>query len=77
MIKITGTRSYIDVEFDDKTVRIEGELTMIPSFYASIDSIQYWKTTTGMVKINKEERDWIVSEIINHNNQQFEIIFEE
>jgi len=29
-----------------------------------------------MVKIDKEERYWIVSEIINHNNQHFEIFFE-
>jgi len=76
-MKITGTRSYIDVDFGDKSVRIDGELTTVPSFYASIDSIKYWKTSNGMILIDNEERDWIIAEVRNHNNPQFEIIFED
>lgn len=76
-MKITGTRSYIDVDFGDKSVRIEGELTTIPSFYASISSIRYWKTPEGIVQVNEDDRKWIIDEIMHHNNPQFEIIFED
>lgn len=76
-MKITGTRNYIDVEFDDKTVRIEGELTTTPSFYASIRSIRNWNIAKGSMPIDNKERHWIVAEILRHRNPQFEIIFED
>jgi hypothetical protein len=76
-MKITGTRNYIDVDFGEKSVRIEGELTTVPSFYVSINSIKYWKTPKGMTQISEDDRNWIISEIIRHNNPKFEIIFED
>lgn len=76
-MKITGTRSYIDVDFGEKSVRIEGELTTIPSFYASISSIKYWNTSDGLIEINESERNWIISEIRQNNNPEFEIIFDD
>lgn len=76
-MKITGTRSYIDVDFGDKSVRIEGELTAEPAFYATISSIKYWKTTSGVIPINNEDRGWIVAQIRRQSNPQFEIIFED
>jgi hypothetical protein len=42
-MKITGTSSYILVEFDHRTVRISGELTNSPAFYAYLDSIKNWE----------------------------------
>lgn len=39
MIKITGTNIYIDVEIDDKTVRISGEM-IIGGFVCYIASMK-------------------------------------
>jgi hypothetical protein len=36
-MKITGTRSQIKVEIDDKIILINGELTTTPAFYADIN----------------------------------------
>jgi len=76
-MKITGTRSYILVEFDSKTVKIEGELTITPAFYASISSIKNWESPYQELKISEEEKKEIVEKILEHNNPEFKIIFEE
>ena len=76
-MKITGTRSYILVEFDLKTVKIAGELTITPAFYASKSSIMNWESPYQELKISEEEKKEIVQKIIEHNNPEFKIIFEE
>lgn len=40
----TGTKSYIMVEMEGKSLKIKGELTNAPGFYAEKDSIGHWKS---------------------------------
>nr|WP_292960138.1 hypothetical protein [Muricauda sp. UBA7809] len=41
---ITGTKSNIIVETEGKSLKIEGELTTTPAFYADKDSIKNWES---------------------------------
>jgi len=59
MIKgITGTRSYMIVDFGDRKVKVQGELTLTPAFYGYINSIKNWEppyeneVISGSVKQN-------------------------
>lgn len=76
-MKITGTRSYILVEFDYRTVKIKGELTTTPAFYASIGSIENWESPYENLKVSEEEKKEIIRKVSEQNNHEFEIIFEE
>ena len=76
-MKITGTRSYILVEFDHRTVKIEGELTTPPAFYATISSIKNWENPYDSIPITEEEKKEIIRRILEENNPEFKIIFED
>jgi len=77
LIKITGTRSYIVVEFGSKIVKIEGELTLTPAFYASIGSIKNWESPHQDLEISPTERKEIIDQVLAQNNPDFKIIFVE
>ncbi|WP_295716276.1 Imm74 family immunity protein [Mucilaginibacter sp.] len=76
-MKITGTRSYILVEFKDKKVKIEGELTLTPTFYASIGSIENWESPHQDIMLTSEEKRELIADILKYNNPDFKIIFED
>ena len=76
MIKFSGTRSYILVEFDHRTVKISGELTSTPAFYASISSIKNWEPPFENIEITDEEKKQIVERVSNEDNGELKIIFE-
>jgi hypothetical protein len=76
-MKITGTRSYILVEFDHRKVKIEGELTTTPAFYAIKSSIKNWESPYNEIAITEEEKNEIVKRVLEHNNPEFKIFFEE
>lgn len=76
-MKITGTRSYVLVEFDYRTVRIAGELTTKPAFYADLNSIKNWEPPYEYMEVTKEEKKEIVRKVLLHENPDFQIIFEE
>jgi hypothetical protein len=65
--KITGTRSYILVYFDQKVLRIEGELTLTPAFYANKESIKYWEPPNNGLIIDDEEKEDIVKQILTYS----------
>lgn len=68
--KISGTRSYILVEFDDcKTLKIEGELTLTPAFYAEKNSIKNWESPHQELEISEMEKTHIMEQILLLNNQ--------
>ena len=46
MVKIKGTRDYIDVYIDDKVVRIPGEMVH-GGFIAEKSGIRIWKEPEG------------------------------
>ena len=76
MIKFTGTRSYILVEFDHRTVKISGELTSTPAFYASINSIKHWEAPFENIEVTDEEKKQIVECVSKENGGELKIIFE-
>lgn len=75
-MKITGTRSYILVEFDHRTVKIEGELTTTPAFYAVIASMINWESPYNEIAITDEEKEEIIKRVSEQENPEFKIIFE-
>ncbi|HTJ52997.1 MAG TPA: Imm74 family immunity protein [Cyclobacteriaceae bacterium] len=75
-MKITGTRSYILVELDHWTLKIAGELTTTPAFYADVNSIKNWEAPYENLKVTDEEKSEIIKKVIEFNNPEFPIIFE-
>ncbi|ULQ57650.1 Imm74 family immunity protein [Flavihumibacter rivuli] len=75
-MKITGTRSYILVEYDYRTVKISGELTLAPAFYAYVDSIYQWEPPYEKNTISEEEKQELIKKVMESNNPDFPIIFE-
>lgn len=61
MIKITGTNTYIDVEIDEKLVRIQGEL-VVGGFVCYKDSIKEWIIPFEQ-SITEEEKEMIIQKV--------------
>ncbi|HLP12189.1 MAG TPA: Imm74 family immunity protein [Flavobacteriales bacterium] len=76
-MKITGTSSYILVEIDNKVLKISGELTATPAFYADLSSIKNWEIPFESVQISESERQSIVAEILAYcSDKEMKIYFE-
>ena len=75
MMKITGTRSYILVEFDYRTVKIKGELTATPAFYADAGSIKNWEAPYQHTPVTEVEKKEIIHAVKVQNTPGFNIIF--
>lgn len=81
-MKITGTRSSIIVEFTDgeftgHKVKIEGELTLTPAFYAIKGSIENWEIPYENEKITNDDKERIVEQILKNDNPDFKVVFED
>lgn len=61
-VKITGTRSYIDVEYNGRTARIGGELG-VNGFYAIADSMR-WLPPHEHLLVTDAERNVLVKAIM-------------
>lgn len=76
-MKITGTRSYILVEYDHRTLKIEGELTLTPAFYAISNSIKKWEPPYEKDPITVAEKKEIILRILDNNiNSKLKVYFE-
>lgn len=76
-MNITGDRNFIWIEFDNRTVKISGELTTTPAFYAEINSMNYWEAPFENVKITEKEKDEIIKSVIEDTKDKpFKIYFE-
>jgi hypothetical protein len=73
MMKISGTRSYILVQFDHRTVKIEGELTTTPAFFADTNSIKNWESPHEKIPITEKEKAEIVNRLSEQLNSEFRI----
>jgi Immunity protein 74 len=62
-MKITGTSSYIIVEINNKTVKIEGEM-MVGGFLAYSDSIKNWEPPHDDVVIDVFTKNQLIQAII-------------
>jgi len=81
-MEITGTRSYINVKFTDgefsgKKVKIYGELTLTPAFYADKKSIKYWEAPHESIEMLDSEKQDIVEQVLKQKNSHFEIFFKD
>lgn len=75
-MKITGTRSYINVELDGKTVKIEGEM-LIGGFVAYKDTIKNWEPPYEHIPITDEEKEDIIKRVIDYTkDSHFVVEFE-
>lgn len=76
-MKITGTRSYILVEIENKVLKIQGELTTSPAFYADTNSIICWESPFESERIDELERSKIIEQIIQYSkDKELKIYFE-
>ncbi|MBO7208012.1 MAG: hypothetical protein J6W10_10430 [Kiritimatiellae bacterium] len=72
MVKIKGTRDYIDVYIDDKVVRIPGEMVH-GGFIAEKGGIRVWKEPEGK-PITAEEREEIMKSVIDKTSGSHMVI---
>ncbi len=75
-IKITGTSDYIDVQIENRIVRISGEM-VVGGFVCNSASIDYWLVPKD-VKITEAEKEEIKQKVIEKTaNSHMVITFEE
>ncbi len=75
-MKIHGTSSYITVESDHWTVKIQSEM-VVNGFVAYVDTIKHLEPPYDKEEIDENTRAQIIKEIINETkNSNFKIQFE-
>jgi hypothetical protein len=75
IMKITGTRKYIDVEYNGKTARFGGELGM-KGFYAIANSMK-WLSPHEHLLVTETERATLVKAVLKESEgREFQIYFE-
>ena len=76
-MKLSGTRSYIEVEINDKILRISGELTTTPAFYADSNSIKHWEPPFENILISESEKEELIKTILEETkNAEVKIYFD-
>ncbi len=61
-MKITGTRSYIQIEIDGKVVKVEGEM-LIGGFAAEKDSMKHWEPPYEKEWLSEKEKQDIMEQV--------------
>ncbi len=61
-MKITGTRSYIQIEIDGKVVKVEGEM-LIGGFVAEKDSMKHWEPPYEKELLSEKEKQDIIEQV--------------
>ncbi|MFD0671925.1 Imm74 family immunity protein [Cohnella sp. GCM10027633] len=72
MVKITGTRSYIIVEINGKTVKIPGEM-IVGGFVAYKNAIIEWEEPFRE-PIDEQTRAALISEVVNKTKDSSMVI---
>jgi len=67
---------FTDGKFAGKKLKIEGELTLIPAFYAITGLIKNWERPYEHDNITDDDKKEIVDQILVYNNPDFKIVFE-
>ena len=74
-MKITGTRSDIDVEYNGRTARFDGELGM-KGFYAIANSMR-WLPPYDKQMVTLEERKEVIAAVRKESEgREFQIYFD-
>jgi hypothetical protein len=68
--KITGTRSEIYIDCGDRTITVEGELTLTPAFYASINSMTCWDPPFEKEPFTDVERNKVIEEALAYSKDK-------
>ena len=75
-MKITGTSSYIEVEIENKVVKIQGEM-IVNGFVAYSNTIAHWEQPYEHILIDREIKERIIKEVTDYSkNLNFRITFE-
>ena len=75
-MEITGTRSYIKVGMDGRTVKIRGEM-LVGGFVAYMDTIIHWEPPYEHIMIDEKDKTEIVRRVIQETkDSDFKIEFE-
>jgi hypothetical protein len=75
-MKITGTSSYIKVEVDHKTLKIQGEL-IVGGFLAYSDTISHWEPPYNNILIDENTKKLIIQSVINNTkSSKFKVVFD-
>jgi Immunity protein 74 len=75
-MKITGTSSYIKVQINDKTVKIEGEM-LVNGFLAYSNTIEKWESPYNDLIIDDKTKVEIIKAVINRtSDSNFKIVFD-
>ena len=61
-MKITGTRSYIQIEIDGKVVKVEWEM-LIGGFAAEKDSMKHWEPPYEKEWLSEKEKQDIMEQV--------------
>ena len=74
-MKITGTRSNIFIEYEGKTIVMDGEM-VVHVFYAETNTMR-WKPPFESAPISNELKNKIISDAIKETkDKDFKIFFE-
>lgn len=75
-LNITGTSSYIKIEYNNKIVKAQGEM-IVGGFIAYKNTMVSWEPPHQNEKFNQEIRDTIINKVINYcKGKEFKVIFE-
>lgn len=75
-MNIRGTSSYILVDIDEKTVKIQGEM-LVNGFVAYADTIQYWQPPHDDERIDESTKQHIIDKVSAQRNEAgYKITFE-
>jgi len=73
-MKITGTKSYVDIEINGRTARFGGDLG-IDGFYASIKTMR-WLPPHDQLTVTTEERNALIEAVLKESEgRDFKIFF--
>lgn len=75
--KITVTSSYMIIDFGDRKVKVQGELTLTPAFYGYINSIKNWEPPYDSKEISEFEKNEIIDEVSKYHTPEFKIFIED
>lgn len=71
---VTGTKSYVDIQYDNKTARFWGDLCT--DGFAAIASTMEWYSPEGGIAASSDERAQFISAVRRHFRwKRFKVFF--
>lgn len=72
-MKITGTMSYLEIEIDDKVIKVSGEM-ITGGFVAYKNSMKRWNSPHENELIDEEKKKKIIKEVEDYTKDSHMII---